>query len=400
MNRTNIQEHIRHAGLDGWLLYDFQGSNPIARRLLGPGEHMLTRRWFWWIPARGEATVLVHQIEVGQFRGFEGRVETYVSWQDVRGHLERILGGCDRIAMEYSPRGTLPYVSRVDAGTLELVRECEVDIASSADLVQLVEARWSREGLDLHLDAARLVNQAKDAAFEFIGEALRNDHALTEVDVQRFLMERFDEYHLVTNCAPIVAVNEHSADPHYMPSARASRRIREGDFVLIDLWAKRDLPDAIYADITWVGFAGPVVPESHQRIFEIVRLARDRALMFIDDAARAGRSVRGFEADDAARGVIHRHGYGECFPHRTGHSIGVEDHGTGANLDNLEVHDDRVLLVGTGFSIEPGIYLPGEFGVRSEINVYLNSDVARVTTLPMQEAIVALTRTVDTVEVA
>ncbi|MBI3945487.1 MAG: M24 family metallopeptidase [Armatimonadetes bacterium] len=398
MKARGIQQHLRKAGLDGWLLYDFQGSNPIARRLLGMRDAVLTRRWFWWVPARGSALVLAHRIEESQFRGFDGKVQTYVSWQDLRRCLEGLLGDCDRIAMEYSHGGTLPYIGRVDAGTLELVRACGVDVVSSADLVQVVEACWDQQALDLHLDAARLVNLSKDDAFAYIGEALRDGRKITEYDVQRFLMDRFDEQQLRTNSPPIVAVNENSADPHYLPTARSHRPIRENDFVLIDLWAKRDLPEAVYADITWVGFCGPMVPARVQRVFETVRLARDRTLLFIDEAARGGRTVRGFEADDVARRVIRDAGHGDHFPHRTGHSIGTEDHGNGANLDNLETRDERELLPGTGFSIEPGIYLPGEFGVRSEINVYLGDHSARVTTLPMQEAVVALTRTVEAVD--
>ncbi len=390
MKANNIQQHIRKAGLAGWLLADFQGSNPIARKLLGHHDLLLTRRWFWWIPARGQAVVLVHHIEAGQFREFEGKVQTYISWQDLRRHLGALLGDADRIAMEYSPLGQVPYVSRVDAGTLELVRQCGVEVVSSADLVQLVEARWGRQGLALHTDAARLVMQAKDEAFRYLGEALADGRKITEYDVQRFLQDRLDALELVTEGGPIVAVNENSADPHYLPTATSHKPIWAEDFVLLDVWAKRDLPEAVYADITWVAYAGATVPERYRQVFDAVRLARDRALQFVEDAASQGRAVRGFEVDDVARACIRDAGYGDRFVHRTGHSLGVSDHGNGANLDNLETHDERSLLPGTGFTIEPGVYLPGEFGIRSEINVYLGDRSARVTTLPMQEGIVPL----------
>lgn len=392
MKFESVQEYLRQAGLDGWLMYDFHGSNPIARRLLDRPEAMLTRRWFWWVPARGRAVALAQKVEEGQFREFEGEVQTYISWQDLRARLGALLAGCRRIAMEYSPGGRVPYISRVDAGTLELVRDCGVEVVSSADLVQLVEARWSDRGLELHLEAARLINQAKDDAFAYIAEALQAGRALTEYDAQRYLCDWFDAHHLVSDSAPIVAVNANAADPHYGPTARVHQPIRPGDLVLIDLWAKRDLPDAVYADITWTGFAGPVVPERYREAFEIVRLARDRTVQFIEDAVRAGRPIAGWEADDVARGVIRDAGYGEWYPHRTGHSIGTEVHGNGANLDNLETHDERELLPGAGFSIEPGIYLPSDFGIRSEIDMYVGEGEARVTTLPMQEAIVCLTR--------
>jgi Xaa-Pro aminopeptidase len=334
--------------------------------------------------------VLVHQIEAGQFRGFEGKVETYITWQELRRQLAALLANCDRIAMEYSPLGQVPYISRVDAGTLELVRQTGVEVVSSADLVQLVEARWGQLGLDLHCDAARLVMQAKDEAFLYLGEALADGRKITEYDVQRFLEDRLDALELVTDGAPIVAVNQNSADPHYLPTARSHQPIGADDFVLLDVWAKRDLPEAIYADITWVAYAGAVVPERYRRVFEVVRLARDRALLFIEEAIKQGRTLHGFEVDDVARACIRDAGYGDHFVHRTGHSLGTADHGNGANLDNLETHDDRSLLPGTGFTIEPGIYLPGEFGIRSEINVYLSEAAVQVTTLPMQAGIVPL----------
>ncbi|HHX40451.1 MAG TPA: aminopeptidase P family protein [Armatimonadetes bacterium] len=395
MKENSIQPHIERAGLDGWLLYDYQGCNPIARRLLGGRGLMLSRRWFWWVPRSGEAVALVHQIEVGQFKEFEGRVQTYVSWQELRRLLGDILKDCHRVAMEYSPCGVLPSVSRVDAGTLEMVRACGVEIVSSAELVQIAEARWSEQGLGLHRDAARLLMEAKDSAFTYMGQALQEGRRITEYDVQRYVMDQFDLLELRSDSPPIVAVNENSAAPHYMPSAHAHRDIRPGDFVLLDLWAKRDLPEAIYADITWVAFAGATVPERHQEIFSIVRLARDRAVLYIEDAIREGRDLRGYEVDDVARGVIRDAGYADFFPHRTGHSIGVENHGNGANLDNLETRDERTLLTGTGFTVEPGIYLPGEFGIRSEINVYLGHNTSQVTTLPMQAGIVPLLHMVE-----
>jgi Xaa-Pro aminopeptidase len=306
--------------------------------------------------------------------------------------MKDLLSDASRIAMEYSPNASIPYVSRVDAGTLEWIRSLSVEVISSADLVQLIEARWTEEQFAGHQESARLILAAKDLAFKWIGNQLRAGNSITEYDVQCFTMERFDAMDLTTGHPPIVAVNENSGDPHYAPTAMNYRKIEEGDFVLIDLWAKQQTPTAVYADTTWVAFAGATVPDRYVEIFEIVRDARDRAVAFIREKAATEESIYGYAVDDVVRGFITAKGYGEFFIHRTGHNIGTEIHGNGANIDNMETRDERALIPGVCFSIEPGIYLT-EFGVRSEIDVFLaqpGKDGVIVTTVPIQNEVLTL----------
>ncbi|HIC89104.1 MAG TPA: aminopeptidase P family protein [Anaerolineae bacterium] len=390
MNLYEVQTMLTEAGLDGWLLYDFRGINPIAARVAGlPPEGIFSRRWAYWIPAQGEPAWLVHAIETAPFQGQDTRVLAYVSWQQLSARLRELIGNARRIAMEYSPHNAIPYVSRVDAGSMEMIRALGVEVVSSADLVQAVEACWTPEQLEGHRKSAAALMQIKDATFAWIADQLRAGRAITEYDAQQEMMRRFADFGLVSNHPPMVSVNANSGNPHYLPSPERHAPIRVGDFVLLDLWAKQSEPGAVYADITWVGFLGKEVPERYTEIFRIVARARDAALALVQERITAGQDVCGYEVDDAARGVIEEAGYGEYFIHRTGHSLGQEGHGNGVNMDNLETQDRRKLIPGIGFTIEPGIYLP-EFGVRSEIDVYVGEGTVKVTTLPLQTDVLPL----------
>lgn len=389
-NLAEIQKALQAADLDGWLLFDFRGMNPIAAQVAGlPAEGVFSRRWAYWIPARGEAARLVHRIEAGPFANAKEAVSTYVTWQDLTRGLQALLGPARRIAMEFSPGGAIPYVARVDAGTIDLIRGLGVEVVSSADLVQWVQARWTPAQLAQHREAARLLDQIKDECFAWLAAELRAGRAPGEVEGQQFVMRRFAETGLVTDHPPIVGINAHSGDPHYAPTVQRQFFLHAGDFVLLDLWAKLDQPGAVFADITWVAFAGAEAPAAQREIFAIVARARDAAVQFIQQRFAAGQRVQGFEVDDATRAVIEEAGYGAAFFHRTGHSIDTSGHGNGVNMDNLETHDERTLIPGVGFSIEPGIYL-AEFGVRSEINMIVGEGFAEVTTQPVQQAIVPL----------
>ncbi len=372
--------------IDGWLLYDFQRLNPIARDAAGFGdERMITRRWFCLIPREGPPRWLIHAIERASFRDVPGEVATYAERLTLEAGLRDLVAG-NRVAMEYSPGAAIPTASRVDAGTVELVRACgAAAVVSSADLVQALLAPWSARGLALHLEAAAACVAIAKEAFRFIAAELRSARGeTTEHEVRDHLLAEYERRRLAGEGGPIVAANAPSADPHYEPSAERPVRIRRGDFVLVDVWAKhKDEPDGVYGDVTWVGFCGEEVPERIARVFDVVARARDRAL---EAAMRPG--ARGFEVDRAARGVIEAAGYGPAFIHRTGHSLGPRDHWIGANMDDYETHDDRRLLPGTGFTIEPGIYLAGDFGVRSEIDVYFDPAAGPVVTTEVQRAVI------------
>jgi len=393
MNRLpDIQSAIRSERLDGWLLYDFRGLNPIAHRVAGiPADRLLTRRWSCFIPALGEPRWLFHSIEVGGFRDLAPGAATYISWADWREGLRALMGGASRVAMEVSPGCAIPYVSRVDAGTVDLVRSLGVEVVSSADLVQVADAVWSPAQLASHRRAAAGVLAVKDAAFAHVQERLAAGLPVTEAGLQDFILAQFAARGLATDDPPIVAVNAHAADPHYGPRRDADTPIRPGDLLLIDQFAREDGADAIYADITWMAFLGGDVPPRIHTVFETVRAARDAAVAFARDRLRAGQPVYGYEVDDACRSVITTAGFGPYFTHRTGHSIGTTVHYNGVNIDNLETQDRRRLIPGVGFTIEPGIYLPDEgIGVRLEINCTVGEDDVEVTTLPLQDEIVLL----------
>jgi Xaa-Pro dipeptidase len=370
---ASVQSALQTAKLDGWLLYDFRGLNVLARRVLDiPADAILSRRWFYFVPARGEPRKLVHQIEPHALDCVPGSAQRYLRWQELEAGVKSLLTGCQRVAMEYVPRNANPYISRVDAGTVELVRSFGVEIVSSGDLIQQFEACWDDEQWKMHLEAARHTRSAYDVAFGFIAQRVRNGGSVRETEVQKCIMDHFAAHGLITDHPPICAVGPHSGDPHYAPGPDSDAPIRQGDFVLIDLWAKLDKPRAVYSDLTWTGFVGTEVPDKYETIFRIVARARDAAIQRVRAAFPQGPVLRGWEVDQAARDVIEQAGHGAAFCHRTGHSIGQETHGNGANMDNLETHEERQVLPRTCFSIEPGIYL-SEFGVRSEVDVFVDA---------------------------
>lgn len=384
-----VQATLREEHLGGWLLYDFQGQNPVARRLTGLHRKvkMTTRRWFYLIPAEGAPRKLVHAIEAGTLDGLPGDRTLYAGREQLEAGLTALLAGLHTVAMEYSPGCAIPYVSRIDAGTLELVRTCGVQVASSGDLVQRFEAIWSPEGLASHRAAAAALYRIKDRTFETVAARVREGIPTTERDIQALMREWFAEEGLL-DALPNVSAQEHAGNPHYMPPAEGSRAIRPNELLLIDLWGKQAQPGAVFADITWVGFTGRQVPDELTRAFTAIRDARDAAVTYLESAWAAGRDVRGYELDRAARTVLLEAGYGPQILHRTGHSLGEEVHGNGAHLDDYETHDERRLLAGTGFTIEPGVYFP-HFGVRTEINVVLGPAGPEVTG-PRQQAVVPL----------
>ncbi|PYR56217.1 MAG: hypothetical protein DMF85_17285 [Acidobacteria bacterium] len=375
-----VQRALKEDGLDAWLLYDFHGSNPIARRLTGldNGAKMTTRRWYYLIPAAGEPKKLVHAIESHNLEHLPGGKRIYSQRDQLTGGLKDLLAGTKRIAMEYSPGNAIPYVSRVDAGTVDAVRQLGVEVASSGDLVQRFEAVWSDEAIRSHMAAADRLYRVKDRAFELVRSARRADRVLTEYDVQQAMVGWFSEEGLITDSAPCVSAQENAGNPHYQPTAETHRRIGRDEMLLLDLWGK--LPDsgAVFADITWVGFTGAPAPDRYVKAFTTVRDARDAAVTLVQESARSGRELRGWQVDQACRAVIERAGFGAQFIHRTGHSLGLEVHGNGVHMDDYETHDERRLLPGTGFTIEPGLYT-SEFGVRTEINMIVGEHDAQVT---------------------
>ena len=383
-----VQQALKKDGLDGWLLYDFHGSNPIARRLtdLVSSAKLSTRRWYYLVPAEGSPRGLVHAIERHNLDKLPGEKQPYAGREQLAAGLKTLLHGMKRVAMEYSPGNAIPYVSRVDAGTVEAVRQLGVDVVSSGDLIQRFEAVWSDEALTTHRAASERLYRIKDRAFDVIRS--RVGKPLTEYDVQQQMVKWFEEEGLISDSAPCVSAQENAGNPHYQPSATAFRAINRDEIVLLDLWGKLAAPGAVFADITWVGFTGSAVPETYARAFAAARDGRNAGIDLVKGAAREGRELRGFEVDRATRDVIERAGYGAQFIHRTGHSLGEEVHSNGVHMDDYETHDERRLIPGTGFTIEPGIYTP-EFGVRTEINMYVGERSAEVTG-PMQNEIVTL----------
>jgi Xaa-Pro aminopeptidase len=368
-----IQAALQQFGIDGWLLYDFRGSNPLARRVVQIADGaMLTRRWLYFIPARGKPRKLLHRIEPHALDHLSGTSQSYLKWQEFEAGVADLVRGVRTVAMEYVPRNANPYISRVDAGTVELVKSTGVEVVPSGDLIQMFEACWDDEQWAMHQEAAKHTTVAYDLVWQFIGERTRGGGSVRETDVQQVILDHFQRNGLTTDHPPIVGVGPHSGDPHYEPKAGSDGLINQGDFVLVDLWAKLDRPRAVYSDLTRVAFVGDSVPQSFVDVFNVVAAGRDAAIRRVRDAFAKGEQLRGWQVDRAARDVIERAGYGEYFIHRTGHSIGEEDHGNGANMDDLETHEMRLVLPRTCFSIEPGIYLP-EFGVRSEVNVFVDA---------------------------
>ncbi len=371
-----VQTALQEAGLDGWLLYDFRGINILAQRVAEVTEKKLSRRWFYYVPAKGEPNKLVHAIEPAALDHLPGeRKTTYRRWQDLETGVGELVIGAKRVAMEYSPRNANPYISRVDAGTVELVQSYHVEVVTSGDLIQQFEAVWDDAQVASHFEAAKNCRAAYDVAFAFIADEIRVKGHTTEAAVQARIMKHFADCGMTTYSPPIVGVGPHSGDPHYETTSQSNAKIGRGDFVLVDLWAKQDRPRAVYADYTRVCFIGADVPEKYTKVFNVVAAARDAGIKKVKDTFAANEPLTGAEVDNATRDVIERAGYGEQYTHRTGHNIGQEVHGNGAHIDGLETREDRKLIRCTCFSIEPGIYLP-EFGVRSEVDVYIDKDGA------------------------
>jgi len=392
MDLADIQQALRQEGLAGWLFYDFRKSNPIAYQILGlPQEAFYSRRWFYFVPAQGEPAALVSAVEAHVLRDLPGKHLIFNTWQEMRAHLASLLVKGERVAMEYSPMNAIPYSARVDAGTVELVRSYGVEVVSSANISQHFVACLSAEQMESHRDAGRRLIAAKETLFAQLGEDLRQAAPLDEYSVQQRFAALIREQGLVLADAPLVAVNGNASNPHYEPGVLTNSPIRRGDLVLFDFWAHLPGTEAIFADYTWMGFAGTQdeIPERQRAVFEIVRAARDAGVVFIRQRLSAGEPVRGCEADDVVRKFITDAGYGPFFVHRTGHNIGTSDHGNGANLDNFETQDERQLLPSTCCSVEPGIYLP-EFGVRSEINLLVHERDLEVTGVPAQMALTPL----------
>ncbi|MEW5806636.1 MAG: M24 family metallopeptidase [Acidobacteriota bacterium] len=368
-----VQQEIRKRGMDGWLFYDFHNRDAMAYRILGLEFNKFTsRRWYYLIPAQGEPRKLVSGVESSKLDPLQGQKIIYRSWREQHRLLKELLKGCTKIAMQYSPTNNIPYISMVDAGTIELIRSLGVEVVSSADLVQIFEAIIDEKGYQAHLQAGLKVQKIKDEAFDFIGHKIRRGERVTEYEVQQFIIKRFKEEGLTDDGDhPIVAINDHAADPHFEPKGQNTYTIKKDDKLLIDLWARLDREDGIYYDITWCGFIGNDPPARYREIFETVRNARNAGRDFVRQKFIRGEKCFGYEVDDVCRGVITKAGYGEYFVHRTGHSIGHEVHGNGVNIDNFETKDERELVPGICFSLEPAIYLPGEMGARSEVNVFI-----------------------------
>jgi Xaa-Pro dipeptidase len=385
MNLEAIQTALRDAGLDGWLFYDHHHRDPIGESILGldPKAH-ITRRWYYFVPAEGEPRKLVHRIEQGRLDALPGSKGLYSSWQELARGLDAMLAGARRLAMQYSPGNAIMYVSMVDAGTVEFLRSLGKQIVSSADLVSQFEAVLSADQIASHTVAQQAIDKILAEGWKEIGRRLRpsssskNNSIYTEFDHLQWLSKAMRRENLVWENGPNVSVNSNSSDSHYEPTAERCEAIKEGDFVLIDIWGRVNQPESLHYDITWTGVVGREPTEHEQEVFTAVRNARNAAIVAVEKAFEEGRAIRGFEADDAARNVIRAAGFGNYFTHRTGHNIARELHGPGAHLDNLETHDERRILPNTCFSIEPGIYLP-EFGVRSEVNMLTNDAKAWVT---------------------
>lgn len=388
---NNTKRQLSNQRLDGWLFYDFQRSNNLACEFLEiPTQAMLTRRFFYWISAQGEPLKIVHKIEQHTLDHLPGNKLTYSSWQELELHIGKALRGSQKIAMEYSPRNAIPYVSKVDAGTMDVIRGFGVEVVSSADLLQEYTSIWDPEQLKTHRFAAKVLDETAALTWRFITISLQSKKEITEYDVQQFIVKELSKHGCIAEGLPICAVNAHSADPHYIPPQNGSSVIRPNDFILIDLWCKQDLPRAVYADITRVGVASPAPTKRHQQIFQVVKEARDRVTEWLKDLFMLKTPVMGWEVDQLCREIIINAGYGDNFIHRTGHNIGLRDHGSGANIDNLETRDNRHVLPGSCFSIEPGIYLTGEFGVRLEYDIYVHPNGQSEITGGIQTEIVCL----------
>ncbi len=384
-----IQSDLRAAKLDGWLFYDFRGRDPIAQGILQLPPGMRTRRWFYFVPAKGTPHKLVHKIETESLAALPGDTLFYAGQDELRKNLGKLLGRAKNVAMQYSPKNAIPYVAMVDAGTVELVRSTGAKVVSSADLVQKYEACWSPAQLESHLAAGAVIDRVVREAFQLAAKNVREKTTFTEYDLQQWILKELERGGIAAEQGPDIAVGPHASDPHYGPTQQKASPIGEGDLLLLDVWGKTKAAGSVYYDITWVGYLGAKVPEKMAKIFGIVREARDKAVQLIQTSVAAGAPLQGWQVDKAARKVIEKAGYGKYFFHRTGHNIGQTVHGNGVNMDGLETHDVRHLIPRTCNSIEPGIYLP-EFGIRSEVNMYIGEKEARVTGAVQNEILALL----------
>jgi len=391
MDLQKIQKALKDKRIDGWLLCDFRNRDYLAYRVAGLNfEKMTSRRWYYYIPAKGEPRKLVSAVERMRLDSLPGKRMVYLSWQELHRSLKKMMGPKKKIAMQYSPKNNVPYVSMVDGGTIELLKSLGYKIVSSADLVQMFVSVIPEEGYRTHIEAGRVMDRIRAQAFDQIRSAVRNSTGATEYDIQQFIMKRFKEEGLTTYDPPMVGVNDHPADPHFDTTKATARAFKQGDTVLIDMWAKKDVPGGIYYDITWVGFIGTTPPEKYVKIFNAVKSGRDAAVKFVKEKFSKGETCYGWQVDDACRNAVRKAGFGKYFLHRTGHSITEETHGNGVNIDNLETKDERALIPGCCFSIEPGIYLEGEMAVRTEINMFVRHDGVPEVTGEVQQDLVLL----------
>lgn len=391
MDIKAIQQALQEEALDAWLFYYFHENDPLALRILDlDQEHFFSRRWYYLVPAIGEPRKLVHRIEADALDSLPGQKDIYLGWRQLEEKLEILLSGTKRVAMQYSPRNAVPYISKVDAGVVELVRSCGCEVISSADLISRFESTIDELQLASHIRAVELLKQIVHQAFRRIKQCIENSEPVNEYQIQQFICNRFSEEGLVSNSPPIVAVNSNSGSPHYQPTVERYAPIRKDDFVLIDLWAKlKEPPDSIYGDITWTAFVGDTVPEKYNKIFDVVAGGRNVALEFVRQSVAKAQTLYGFQVDDAARDYIKTQGFGDYFIHRTGHSICQEVHANGANMDNLETKEERKVIANTCFSIEPGVYLE-DFGIRSEIDVFVGKKQVIVAGEPIQSSVIPL----------
>jgi Xaa-Pro aminopeptidase len=389
---SKIQSIIHKAGMDGWLFYDFRRSNDIAINILKiPDDKISSRRYFYFIPAKGNPIKIVNAIEAGNLDHLPGRKIIYASHKSLFGCLARALKNVKNIAMEYSPDNGIPYVSKVDAGTIELVKSFKVRVISSANLISHFTAVWSDKQFKENIPVAKTLTSIVHNSFNFIKNELSNNFSITEYDVQQFILNSIEKEHgYIAEHPPIAAINENSANPHYTPTQKVHKKIKKGDFILLDLWARSSNLNGVWSDITWVGHIDKTVPAKYMKIFNIVAEARDKAFKIVKNRFLHREDIFGYEVDDVARKVISKAGYEKYFIHRTGHSITTEGHGTGAHMDNYETHDDRLILPGTSFSIEPGIYLPGKFGIRSEIDVFIKKNREVISTGDVQKEVIPI----------
>ncbi len=392
MDLNAIQKALRDAGFDGWLFYDFHDRDAIAARILNMDtSRFASRRWFYFIPASGAPQKLVHAIEPWRCDHLPGDKHVYLPWPGQHEKLKNILAGHKNVAMQYSPNNAIPYVSIVDGGTIDLIRSFGVNVVSSADLVSQFESHLSMADRDSHFEAAGIMQMVKDEAFKEIARRIKAGGRPKEYEIQAFMHDLMRRNEMTWEDGPIVAANEHAADPHFEPTIENSFEMSEGDLVLIDLWAKKNKPGGIYYDITWMGYIGTEVPAEIETIFSIAAEGRNAGLRMVKERFASGQPVHGWEIDDAVRKVINDAGYGQYFIHRTGHNIGEEVHGNGANIDNLETKDERVIIPGTCFSIEPGIYIPDKkLGFRTEIDVFVNDEGEVEVAGAVQDRVIAI----------